>query len=462
MSDPASAPRRTVTSFVAGSLLILAALAAPWLAGAQTTLPNVRWWLGGALAAAFFVVVFGRLAARRLVGISPWAGLGALFLLGCLGVWATRPEPNFSTLFGDEHWKFLNEHYPRALFQLPRLERLGFFACIILGFLAAIDLGRRETFRRQLTFAIGLSGMGVALYALGFDRLGFPALPWTLIDDGTERLNVCFAHYSGPAACLNLAWPLLAFGVVERFAWIRRVIPVLLVTAALPLWDSAAAKAIPVGLLIAGAGWRWGETRGWFTPGLLRTALGLALVAVFSWQTFSVWQMRAPSPDGWISSEKTLEDAPVFDAELRTLAEKRGDHLLPSNAPGRQSAWLCAARMAADSPLIGLGPGAWVKRSALYSRDPAVNTFSHYRQYAHHDLLQFAAEWGGLAALAALFLFAGGIWQAMQRHPADIGIVLALVGVALHSTVDFPLQNPALQIWTALLLGLTWSQVRRK
>ena len=446
-----------VTSLAAGWLLIAAALAAPWLGGAQTTLPDVRWWLGGALAAAFFIVVFGRLAARRLVGISPWAGIAALFLLGCLGVWATQPEPHFSTLFGEEHWRFLHERFPRALLQMPRLERLGFFACVILGFLAAIDLGRRENFRRQLTFAVGLSGMAVALYALGFAHLGWPALPWTLIDDGTERLNVCFAHYSGPPACLNLAWPLLVFGRAGRFG----LVAVLPVAAALPLWDSAAGQAIAAGLLVVGAVWRWGETRGWFTPESLRAALGVTLLAVFTWQTFSVGQMRAQTPDGWISADKTLEDAPIFDAELRTRADQRGDRLLPSNAPGRQSAWLCAARMASDYPLIGLGPGAWVKRSALYSRDPAVNTFSHYRQYAHHDLLQFAAEWGGLAALAALFLFAGGIWRAVQRHPADIGLVLALVGVALHSTVDFPLQNPALQLWTALLLGLTWSQMRK-
>ena len=59
--------------------------------------------------------------------------------------------------------------------------------------------------------------------------------------------------------------------------------------------------------------------------------------------------------------------------------------------------------MAADYPLIGLGPGAWVKRSALYTRDSVVNTFYFYRQYAHHDLLQFAAEWGVLPALVALY-----------------------------------------------------------
>ena len=450
--------RDFLPSSIAGWLVILAALVAPWLGGAQTTLPNVRWWLGGALAAAFFITLIG----RRRIGIPPVAGLAALFLLGCLGWWATRPEPSFSTLFGEEHWAFLSERYPRAIFQWPRMERLGFLACVILGFLAAIHLGRRENFRRQLTLAIGGSGLAVALYALGLARLGWPALPWTLIDGGTERWNVCFAHYSGPPACLNLAWPLLVFGASGRFAWVRRLAPVLLAAAALPLWDSAAGKLIAVALLLAGAVWRWVETRGWLTPRRTATLAAVALLALVCGQWFSISQMRSRTPDGWISADFSLVHATADDARLRELAAQRGDHLVPSPAAVRPSGWLCALRMAADYPLLGPGPGAWVKRSALYTRDSVVSTFYHYRQYAHHDLLQLAAEWGGLAALAALYLWLGGLWRAVQHHPAEMGIVLSLAGVALHSTVDFPLQNPALQIWTALLLGLTWSGRRAK
>ena len=284
--------------------------------------------------------------------------------------------------------------------------------------------------------------------------------PRTVIDGDTERWNVCFAHYSGPPACLNLAWPLLVFGASGKFARVRRIVPVTIVAAALPLWDSAAGKMIGLALLLAGAIWRWSETRGWLTPGRIGAVAGIAVLALLCGQWFTISQMRSRTPDGWISADFSLVHATADDARLRALAGQRGDHLVPSTAPVRPSGWLCALRMAADYPLIGPGPGAWVKRSALYTKDTVVSTFFHYRQYAHHDLLQFAAEWGVLAALVALHLWLGGLWKAMQRRPAEIGIVLSLVGVAFHSTVDFPLQNPALQIWTALLLGLTWSRTK--
>ena len=447
---------------MAGWLLVLAALAAPWIGGAQTTLPNVRWWLGGALVFAFFLDLIDRLIAGRRLAISWSVGASALFLLGCLGWWATQPEPHFSTLFGGEHWEFLKQRYPRSIFQWPRIERLGFLACIVLGFLATVDLGRREIFRRQLTLAIGVCGMVFALYALGFAWLGFPALPWVLIDGGTERFNVCFAHYSGPPAMLNLAWPLLVFGATMRPAMLRWIAVVVLATAAMPLWDSAAGKSIAAGLLAAGAGWMWAAKRGWMTPGRVCTAVAAAFLVVFAGQWFVISQTQSRTPDHWVSAANSLIHAASNDARLRELSGQRDDHLIASPASDRPVGWLSAFRMALDYPLIGPGPGAWVKRSALYTNDPFVNTFYLQRQYAHHDLLQFAAEWGGLATLAVLFLFLGGLLHGTSRNlvnpTADAGIVLALTGIALHSTVDFPLQNPALQLWTALLLGLAWSR----
>jgi O-antigen ligase len=120
--------------------------------------------------------------------------------------------------------------------------------------------------------------------------------------------------------------------------------------------------------------------------------------------------------------------------------------------------------MTADYPLVGLGPGAWVTHGVLYSNDTIVNTFYQHRQFAHHDLLQTAAEWGGLGAVAWLALWIGGFWRAtrfdLQSPPAEIDLVLSLLGIAVHSTVHFPLQNPALLLWAVLLLGLAWSSRR--
>ena len=448
-------------SLVAGGLLIAAALAAPWLGGAQTTLPHALWWLGGALAAAFFIAVFGRLAAGRPIGIPPLAGIAALFLLGCLGWWATQPEPYFATAFGASHWTFLQQRHPHSMVLLPRGERLGYFACVILGFLSAISLGRKDDFHKALALAIGCSGMAVAVYAGGLAHLGWPALSWALNDGGPERFNVCFSHHNSPPACLNLAWPLLVFGASGRFAWLCRIVPLVLVAIALPLSENDAGVLIAGGLLLGGLLWRWIALRGWLTPGRVRLVLGGVFVVILAGQGVLVSRMHKNAPDGWVSAEDSLLRSSARDAGLSALADQRGDRLVPSPRSDRPAGWLAAARMAADHPLIGAGPGAWVTRSALYSPDPLVNTFYLCRLFAHHDFLQWAAEWGGLAALAALVLFAGGLFRAAGRDAAPLGIVLALLGIALHSTVDSPLQNPALQLWTALLLGLAGSEIRK-
>ena len=454
---------------LAAWILLATAAVAPWIGGSPTLFAGVRWWLAAALASAFVLMLSARLVRRRRPKLPLAALIPSVFLLGCLGWWSTQDELPFATAFGAEHWTFLATNTPNSLFQWPRLERLTFFTGLLLGFLAAIDLGRREKFRRQVGFALGLSALGVAVYAHGLAWLGWTNPAWVLINNGPESFNVCFDHYSGPPAALNLAWPLLIFGAgAGRSRWgiFTRVAALVVIGSAFPLWDSAAGKAIAIGLLLAGLGWKIGASRKWLTPRITALALVATFLILFVSQAWIVSRMQSASPDNWVSADNTLSHSAERDAEVRNRAGKRGDHLAMSTVPDRPSAWLAAARMAADYPLLGFGPGAWVKRSALYTHNSIVSTFFHYRQYAHHDLLQFAAEWGGLAAIAMMSLWVGGAWRALHRDEkeprAEAGLVLALLGVALHSTVDFPLQNPAIQLWTALLLGLAWSGTRGK
>lgn len=461
--------RRSVPERLASWIVLAIAAVTPWVAGAETTLSAVRWWLGGALVLVCFLVMVGRLMLGRRLSISSWAFVPSLFLIGCLGWWASQDELEFSTKFDAEHWAFLNASASYSIFQWPRWERLGFLASVMLGFLAVIELGRSENFRCQLTTVIGWCGVLIAIYALGMAHFGWPDLPWVRITDGPERFNVCFYHYSGPPACLNLAWPLLIFGAadgrLQRNIFLKATI-VLLMAGTFPIWDSAAGQSIAAGLFVGGLAWSMGARNGWLSPKRVGLTLGAVFLAVFIIQGIAISRMESHTPDNWISARETISQASVRDAPLRTLAEQRGDRLVISKAPDRPSAWLAALRMAADFPVIGLGPGAWVKRSALYTYNSVVRTFFHYRQYAHHDLLQFAAEWGMLAAIAMLVLWVGGIWRALHRRRdkplAEIAIVLALLGIALHSTVDFPLQDPALQLWTVFLLGLAWSGFRSK
>lgn len=456
-------PFRRLSAF----LLLAAAAAGPWLAGANTTLPFAGWWLALPLAASFAFIVCDRIQAKAALRISWPAWAAALFLIGCLTGWLATPAPAFATAFAEEHWRFLEIKYPFVILQWPRPARLLFLASALFGFLTVIELGQEENFRRHLRATIGLTGLLLALYALGIRWLGWTTPPWIQLASDTERLNVWFFHHNGPGGCLLLAWPFLIFRKNFRpgaLSWIVTIGVVLIAGVAFSLWHSTAPPVIAAGVLLLAIFWRTlaAKTDAW--PWFVRSTMVALFIGIFAWQAWSMIALQRAYPDGWVSAAQTQQDAPVRDAALQTAADRRGDRLVASPAPPRPAAWLTAVRMAADYPLVGLGPGAWVTHSVLYSNDSLVNTFHQHRQFAHHDLLQTVAEWGGLGALAWLVLWLGGFWIATSRNPTgrfgEMDLVLSLLGIALHSTVHFPLQNPALLLWTVLLLGLAWSTRR--
>ena len=109
--------------------------------------------------------------------------------------------------------------------------------------------------------------------------------------------------------------------------------------------------------------------------------------------------------------------------------------------------------------IVGTGGGTF------YTVYPQVQSESiqHFYDHAHNEYLQFAIEFGivGAAILAMLvFLCAKSAFSAMRhrRHPLPRGTaftaVMAVIGMALHSTVDFPLQAPANTAIFIVLLAL--------
>lgn len=444
------------------SLICLAAAGAPWASGANF---SFGWATGVLLAGACLVGATKAVVERTQPGI-PWPAISAVVvLISCLAWWITRPAPPFATAFSAQHWEFLVARFPHAIFQWTRAHYLVFLAGVLLGLLAAATFGSSPEFRRTLSWVIGFSGLLVAAYALGIRWLGWPHPPWIQLAGDTERYNVAYFHHNAPGAALNLGWPLLFFGLMGRLrpAWAiaGRLAIMGVVATALPLWHSKTPIAIAVGLLLAAGLCRL------FANAIRRrpATLPLATLAIFavigSWQWWEVARMRVSFPDEWISAIETEKSAPTRDAAIRAAAEQRGDRLVASPAPSRPAAWLAGARMAADYRWIGLGPGAWLHRSVLYSNDTLVNTFYQHRQFVPHDLLQTAAEWGGLPTLAWLVIWIGAFWRqgirAAEVPETQLGIFLSLLGVAILSTVHFPLQNPAILLWATLLLGLAWS-----
>jgi hypothetical protein len=87
----------------------------------------------------------------------------------------------------------------------------------------------------------------------------------------------------------------------------------------------------------------------------------------------------------------------------------------------------------------------------------------------HEDYLQTVLEWGWLGSTLWALLFFGGItvgirsykqyaasdWTPRRRVLQPL-VIIALIGVALHAIIDFPLQIASIQLYVATYLGLCW------
>jgi tetratricopeptide (TPR) repeat protein len=130
---------------------------------------------------------------------------------------------------------------------------------------------------------------------------------------------------------------------------------------------------------------------------------------------------------------------------------------------GRYPIWQATLKMVHDRPWLGTGPGTWSWFHLKY-REPRLQIRPHY---AHHDVLQLAADYGlvgfGLVA-AALACFFAHAWR-IARHAESaeqrsfaLGSSAAVIAILVHSFGDFNLHIPANALWFVTLIGLTIAQ----
>ncbi|NNE05755.1 MAG: O-antigen ligase family protein [Xanthomonadales bacterium] len=130
------------------------------------------------------------------------------------------------------------------------------------------------------------------------------------------------------------------------------------------------------------------------------------------------------------------------------------------NAQDRLDAITETTRMIRQAPLVGSGGGGYFARFPQFrSQD------QKFMDHAHNDYLEFTANYGIPAMLLwAWFLFlslAKSLEQLKKRnHPLALGAsftsLMAMIGMGIHSTVDFSLQIPANAVTFMVLLALPW------
>jgi O-antigen ligase len=127
----------------------------------------------------------------------------------------------------------------------------------------------------------------------------------------------------------------------------------------------------------------------------------------------------------------------------------------------RLALWAAARRMITDAPFLGLGLGTFQDAYPMY----ATKLFPFIMDKAHCDYLEFAA---GLGLPAAICWWVAIVWCVGQlvrglfiRRKDRIYPLVGLgstILVAVHSSVDFSLQIPAVAMTYAALLGIGLAQ----
>jgi hypothetical protein len=137
----------------------------------------------------------------------------------------------------------------------------------------------------------------------------------------------------------------------------------------------------------------------------------------------------------------------------------------------RMFAYDVCMKAAVDAGWFGFGPGTFGSVFDVYALQADPDLDKVWR-YAHQDYLQTVIEWGWVGATMVAVLFGGALaclWLSAIRFSRRgqvgksgflLGTLIALLGVAAHALVDFPLQILSLQLLAATYIGVGWGSLK--
>lgn len=326
-------------------------------------------------------------------------------------------------------------------------------ATALLGVcLLAAELGQRPEWLVRLWYALALSGGAIAFLGLIEKGTGAEMIFWQRAVTDNKEIYPFFATYyyhANAGAFLNLLLPPiagLATWVTARRgpSWVRAVCltTLLLVVAAIVSNTSRMAQAVAGGLVLVMLGAIARPAARFVARVEKRTLVAGGLVLVLT--IFAIAQ------------------ASHLDQPLKRWNALSGQIAESS----RWTAYQVALSGVGDAGCFGFGPGTFRTVYPHYQQMSGNQPEGTWR-FLHDDYLQTLLEWGWLGSVAIAALFFGGIGVALRNYCRRKDwstrqlillpcVVLALVGVALHALVDFPLQILSIQIIVATYVGVCW------
>ena len=324
-------------------------------------------------------------------------------------------------------------------------------ALLLLAILFVADLSQSNRWLLRLWYTIGLGAGSIAFLGLLQKATGAAMIFWqTAPPWGATTFFATYYYHGNAGAFLNLVWPLTAGLTIRAFttrchpATRAMWLSVFILTIAGVLANTSRIAQLIALLLLIAVCLRFG-------PALLR----------------KVWRM-----------EKGIALAGTIAILLALIALAQATHLeqplnrwqslserIPNDA--RWQASRVAVGALSDIGLFGFGPATFRVVFPFYN-GVEVQRVQNIWRFLHEDYLQTALEWGWLGSTLWTLLFFGGIavgirsykqyapdWIPRRRLLQPL-VIIALMGVALHAIIDFPLQIASIQLYVATYLGLCW------
>ncbi|MBX3181665.1 MAG: O-antigen ligase family protein [Polyangiaceae bacterium] len=151
-----------------------------------------------------------------------------------------------------------------------------------------------------------------------------------------------------------------------------------------------------------------------------------------------------------------------------TFAWQQGLFVSASWLRGRLFLWQNALFLANERPLTGVGLGGYVpaygrSSAALIDGDPSVFMPLSSIDFAHNDVLQYAAE-GGFVTVAAFLLVGATALRTAHRlgGPLARGVGAALAAIFVGGLADSPMRVPSTFVLFFFLLGWLSAASRAK
>ena len=411
------------------------------------------------------------------------ACVGVVLIAVVASVWLiVLPLPDWPA-FTAKHVARLSNRWPHSIVPRDFGLLLVWSAAGIGAWFALADLARNPAWRWSIAGVMLLSGAAVAFLGLLQNATRARGIYW---DDKIRMPGAFFGtffHHTSAGAYLNTVWPLgfaLALGGIHCKAEnlrTRTVIYGSLVCSALVLAAhsghiSRLPQVIALVALVAFALWAglWralGKIRGLrIAVGAVSAALLIAVLCVGATRLQDITSRWKQIDWDSLRGGRAVTAAPAVEEWSRLMRDdlfvpsEHGDYPLGDRGSAYATAWAAIKAR----PWFGWGPGGWTAAAAAISTDPFIRTFYLMVQFTHNDYLQICVEWGLIGAAGWALLLPGAAVNAfrrLRRRPSQdfIGAAAAtaLVAVLVQSSIDFPLQIPAVQFNALALSALAWS-----